>query len=60
KAGPLAVRAAKQAMSQGANYSMEEGLLLESVLRDYIVSTDDFSEGCKAFIEKRKADFKGK
>jgi enoyl-CoA hydratase/carnithine racemase len=59
KAGPLAVRAAKQAMVQGVNTSMEEGLLLESVLRDYIVSTKDFAEGCKAFIEKRKAEFKG-
>ena len=59
KAGPLAVRAAKQAMVQGVNSSMEEGLLLESVLRDHIVSTEDFAEGCKAFIEKRKAEFKG-
>jgi enoyl-CoA hydratase/carnithine racemase len=59
KAGPLAVRAAKQAMVQGVNTSMEDGLLLESVLRDHIVSTKDFAEGCKAFIEKRKADFKG-
>jgi enoyl-CoA hydratase len=59
KAGPLAVRAAKQAMVQGVNSSMEEGLLLESVLRDYVVATKDFDEGCKAFIEKRKAEFKG-
>lgn len=59
KAGPLAVRAAKQAMIQGVNTSMEDGLLLESVLRDYIVSTKDFAEGCKAFIERRKAEFKG-
>jgi enoyl-CoA hydratase/carnithine racemase len=59
KAGPLAVRAAKQAMVQGVNTSMEDGLLLESVLRDHIVSTKDFAEGCKAFIEKRKAEFKG-
>jgi enoyl-CoA hydratase/carnithine racemase len=59
KAGPLAVRAAKQAMVQGVNSSMEEGLLLESVLRDYVVATKDFAEGCKAFLEKRKAEFKG-
>ena len=60
KAGPLAVRAAKQAMIQGSNMSLSEGLELEAVLRDAVTGTEDFDEGCKAFMEKRKPVFKGK
>ncbi|HJX03104.1 MAG TPA: enoyl-CoA hydratase-related protein [Dehalococcoidia bacterium] len=60
QAGPLAVRAAKQAMYQGMQGSMSEGLQLESLLTDYIFDTEDFTEGTRAFIEKRKPIFKGK
>lgn len=55
---PLAVRAAKQAMIQGTSLSLEDGLELEKALEDYLSTTEDFEEGCKAFIEKRKAVFK--
>ncbi|HEX75987.1 MAG TPA: enoyl-CoA hydratase/isomerase family protein [Dehalococcoidia bacterium] len=58
--GPLAVRAAKQAMIQGTSLSLEDGLELEKVLVDFLVTTEDFDEGCKAFLEKRKAEFKAK
>lgn len=58
--GPLAVRAAKQAMIQGTSLSLEDGLELEKELEDFLVTTEDFDEGCKAFIEKRKAAFKAK
>jgi len=57
---PLAVRAAKQAMIQGMAVSLEEGLGLERKLNDLLVATDDFDEGCKAFIEKRPPVFRGK
>jgi enoyl-CoA hydratase/carnithine racemase len=60
KCGPLAVRAAKQAMIEGLGLSLTEGLALESALRDRVTATEDFNEGCAAFLEKRKADFKGK
>jgi enoyl-CoA hydratase/carnithine racemase len=56
---PLAVRAAKQAMIQGMDV-LEDGLKLERTLNDFLVTTDDFDEGCKAFVEKRPAVFKGK
>lgn len=57
---PLAVRAAKQAIIQGMDVSLENGLKLERQLNDFLVSTEDFEEGCKANIEKRQPSFKGK
>jgi enoyl-CoA hydratase/carnithine racemase len=60
KPGPLAVRAAKQAMIQGTSRSLSEGLELEKALTDYVVTTEDFDEGCNAFLEKRKPEFKAK
>jgi E-phenylitaconyl-CoA hydratase len=60
KPAPLAVRAAKQAMIQGTSCSLTEGLELEKALTDYVVGTEDFIEGCSAFLEKRKPDFKAK
>jgi E-phenylitaconyl-CoA hydratase len=57
---PLAVRAAKQAMLQGIDVSLEDGLKLERKLNDSLVNTEDFEEGCQANIERRQPVFKGK
>ncbi len=57
---PLAVRAAKQAMIQGMGVALEDGLDLERKLNDFLVTTEDFDEGCKAFIEKRPPVFRVK
>jgi enoyl-CoA hydratase/carnithine racemase len=60
QAGPLAVRAAKEAMVRGSNMTLEDGLRLENALEAYVMSTDDFNEGTSAFLEKRKPDFKAR
>jgi E-phenylitaconyl-CoA hydratase len=58
--GPLAVRAAKEAILRGLSLSLEEGLRLESTLQSYLLKTEDATEGPKAFAEKRKPQFKAK
>ena len=58
--GPLALRAAKEAMIKGLDMDLADGLQLEQKLFESLLETEDFEEGKKAFVEKRKADFKGK
>jgi len=60
KAGPLAVRAVKEAMMKGINLSLTEGLQLEDALVISLFKTEDFNEGLKAFNEKRAPDYKAK
>ena len=60
KAGPLAVRAAKEAMVKGLNASLTEGLQIEDGLVISLFQTEDFNEGLKAIGEKRAPDFKAK
>jgi enoyl-CoA hydratase len=60
KAAPLAVRSAKEAMIRGSAMTLEEGLRLESSLVAYVLATEDFAEGTKAFVEKRKPSYKAK
>lgn len=60
RCGPLAVRAAKQAMLRGCEMPLEDGLRLEYMLNAYVTSTEDFTEGTTAFIEKRKPVYKAR
>jgi enoyl-CoA hydratase/carnithine racemase len=60
KAAPLAVRAAKEAMLRGSAMTLEEGLRLENSLVASVMSTEDFAEGTRAFVEKRKPGYKAK
>lgn len=56
--GPLALRAIKEAMIKGSSTSLEEGLRIELEMVRYLVSTQDFAEGIRAFVEKRKPEYK--
>jgi len=58
--GPLAVRAAIEAVVAGSDMPLEEGQLLESTLFGLLCATDDTKEGMRAFLEKRAANFTGK
>jgi enoyl-CoA hydratase len=58
--GPVAVKLAMEAINHGMRMSLREGLNLEADLFGLACATEDMREGTKAFIEKRKAEFKGK
>jgi enoyl-CoA hydratase len=58
--GPLAVRAAIEAVMSGSEMPFEEGQFLEATLFGLLASTDDMKEGMSAFLEKRTAEFKNK
>jgi enoyl-CoA hydratase/carnithine racemase len=60
KVGPLAVRAAKEAMVRGCSMPLSDGLQLEGSFFDYCLNTQDYVEGTSAFLGKRKPDFKAK
>lgn len=58
--GPLAVRAAKEAVIRGLTMPMADGLRLEAFLSGTLRGTEDAVEGPKAFAEKRKPEFKAR
>ncbi len=57
---PLAVRLALESVNEGSEMPLEEGLFLEASLFGLAVTTSDFKEGTRAFLEKRKARFEGR
>lgn len=60
EAGPLGVRAVKEAIIRGYDMSMEEGIQLEGELLNRVRNTEDFMEGARAFVEKRKPVYRAK
>ena len=56
---PLAVRMAKDAVGKAQDISLENGLDYESRLFSLLFSTEDQKEGMKAFVEKRKPNWRG-
>ena len=57
--GPLALAMALESVQRGTETSLEEGLRIECDLFGIISSTKDMREGLTAFLEKRKAQFRG-
>ncbi len=57
--GPMAIHYALDAINQGMEMPLEEGLFLEAALFGLSSATEDMKEGTKAFLEKREAKFKG-
>ena len=55
---PLAVGLALQAL-RASDLPLHEGLRYEAALFGQSCATADFQEGVAAFLERRKADFKG-
>ena len=50
----------KKALNKTFSHSLKKQLQFEDELQQEAASTEDFSEGVKAFLEKRKAEFRGK
>ena len=57
---PLAIQYCMEAVNQGLNMTLQEGLFLEATLFSVCSATEDKKEGTTAFLEKRKANFQGK
>ncbi|MCP4754141.1 MAG: hypothetical protein GY866_24915 [Proteobacteria bacterium] len=58
--GPLSLEYAKEAVHQGMDLTLEQGLRLEADLYYLLQTTRDRTEGIKAFREKRNARFEGR
>jgi enoyl-CoA hydratase len=56
---PIAMRYIIDAVNEGLQMSLAEGLRFEATLFGLVASTEDMREGTRAFLEKRKAEFKG-
>lgn len=57
---PIALRYAIEAINKGSEMPFAEACELEAALFGLVAATEDMKEGTRAFLEKRKPDFKGK
>jgi enoyl-CoA hydratase/carnithine racemase len=57
---PVALRMAKEAVKTAARANLDEGLRREIDLFALCFSSEDKDEGVRAFLEKRKPEFKGR
>ncbi len=57
---PVAMRYILEAVNKGLEMPFPQAEVFEATLFGLVASTEDMREGTKAFLEKRKAEFKGK
>jgi enoyl-CoA hydratase len=56
---PIAMRYIIDAVNQGLDMGLADAQIYEATLFGLVSTTDDMREGTRAFLEKRKAEFKG-
>ena len=57
---PVAMRYIIDAVNKGLQMPFAEAQAFEATLFGLVASTEDMREGTRAFLEKRKPEFKGK
>jgi enoyl-CoA hydratase len=57
---PVAIRYILESVHKGLEIPFPQAQIFEATLFGLVASTDDMREGTKAFLEKRKAAFKGR
>jgi enoyl-CoA hydratase len=57
---PIAMQYIIEAANKGLEVSFDKGQFLEATLFGLVASTEDMREGTRAFLDKRKPEFKGK
>ena len=60
KSAPIAMRYIINAINKGSEMPFAEACQYEATLFGLVASTDDMREGTRAFLEKRKPEFKGR
>ncbi len=57
--GPLGVASGKKVINRARDLTIQQGLELETEFWANLTATEDMKEGARAFIEKRKPQYKG-
>ena len=56
---PLVLKLLKRTLREGAEMPLPQALAFEQAMIGLVLDSEDAHEGCRAFVEKRRADFKG-
>ncbi len=57
---PLILKLLKRTLLQGQDVGLSSALAYEQALASLVFDAEDAHEGCSAFLEKRKAQFRGR
>ena len=57
---PIALRYAREAIAEGLDRPLADGLAVEARCFGLAAATADMAEGVRAFLEKRQASFTGR